>query len=366
MLRIIRALLLVFIAGAVFAQENTPAHRALRRFSRGVNFGNYLEVPRGQNWGMRHDTSDLDHVKKEGFDHVRLPIAWQHYAGPAPEFKLESQIFGQVDALVTNALARGLNMIINIQHFDDFTTDPPAHTQKFYAIWRQIADYYSAQPEGLAFELLNEPKDKATTETMNPIYAEAIGMIRKTNPNRTIFVGPSKWNSLDEIPKLRLPEDNNLIVTVHSYEPFNFSHQGASWTGASVSTTGIRYPGPPEKPLQPDPKALEAKPSLAKWFENYNHQPTINNLSGPKAFVARMENVAVWAKEHNRPIHLGEFGAYEKADRESRVRFYTDVRKTAERLGWGWAVWDWKAGFKYWDKDQAVPGMHDALFGPAS
>ncbi len=363
MLRIIRALLLLCVACAAFAQESTPAQKALKQFSRGVNFGNYLEAPRGQNWGMHYDAHDLDNVKKEGFDHVRLPIAWHHYSGPAPGFKLEPEIFSKVDFFVTNALTRGLNIIVNIHHFDDFTTDPAANTEKFYALWRQIAAHYAAQPNGLAFELLNEPKDKATTETMNPIYAEAIRVIRKTNPNRTIFLGPSRWNSLDEVPKLKLPDDNNLIVTVHSYEPFHFTHQGTTWTGDYVATTGIRYPGPPEKPLAPDPKALKAKASLAKWFEDYNSQPTPNNPSGPKVFVSRMEKVNAWAKEHNSPIHLGEFGAFEKADRDSRVRFYEDVRKTAEGLGWGWAIWDWKAGFKYWDGDKAVVGMHEALFG---
>ena len=35
----------------------------------------------------------------------------------------------------------------------------------------------------------------------------------------------------------------------------------------------------------------------------------------------------------------------------------------------GWAIWDWKAGFRYWDEKagRPEPGMHEALFGsPAS
>ena len=63
---------------------------------------------------------------------------------------------------------------------------------------------------------------------INPIFAGTIEQIRQTNPERTIFVGPGRWNSISELPELRLPDDDdNLIVTVHNYEPFYFTHQGA-------------------------------------------------------------------------------------------------------------------------------------------
>ena len=341
------------------ATTNTPAHVALGHFRKGANFGNYLEAPRTQNWGVTYSERDLDAVKAEGFDHVRLPIRWNDYAGAGPEFKIEQQLFDKVDFMVTNTLARGLSIIVNIHHFDEFTTDPAANTKKFQALWKQIAERYGKYPERLAFELLNEPRDAATTEVMNPIYGETIRIIRESNPKRTIFVGPGKWNSLDEVEKLKLPEnDRNLIVTVHSYEPFLFTHQGASWTAPATATTGIVYPGPPSEPVTPAEGARDKN-----WFERYNKLPTAENPSGPVAFTARMEKAARWSAENNRPIHLGEFGAYEKADRESRIRYYTDMRKTAERLGFGWAIWDWKAGFKYWTGTQPVEGMPGALFG---
>ncbi|HEX7861262.1 MAG TPA: glycoside hydrolase family 5 protein [Verrucomicrobiae bacterium] len=358
-----KAFLLLALLGGQFAAHsattNTPAHAALRLFSKGVNFGNYLEAPRTQNWGAKYSEADLDAVKKEGFDHVRLPIRWNDYAGAGPEFKIEQQLFDKVDFLVTNALSRGLSIIINIHHFDELTTDPKAEAPKFYALWKQIAEHYAKHPNRLAFELLNEPKDAATTEVMNPIYAEAIRVIRQSNPNRTIFVGPGKWNSLDEVEKLKLPEnDRNLVVTVHCYDPFLFTHQGASWTRPSTDTTGIIYPGPPSKPVTPAEGARDKK-----WFERYNTLPTAENPSSPIAFTARMEKVARWGAENGRPIHLGEFGAYEKADRESRIRYYRDMRKTAERLGFGWAIWDWKAGFKYWTGEAPVDGMREGLHG---
>jgi endoglucanase len=358
-----RKLLLILILGAshaCLAASNTSAqaHAALRFFSKGANFGNYLEAPRTQNWGARYSEKDLDAMKAEGFDHVRLPIRWNAYCGPAPEFKIEQGLFEKVDFLVTNSLLRGLSILINIHHFDELTTDPQANAGKFHVLWKQIAEHYAAYPDRLAFELLNEPKDAATTEVMNTIYAEAIRVIRQSNPKRTIFVGPGRWNSLDEVEKLKLPEnDRNLIVTVHSYEPFLFTHQGASWTAPSTATTGIVYPGPPAKPVTPSEGARDKG-----WFERYNLLPREKNPSGPIAFRARMEKVARWAAENNRPIHLGEFGAFEKAERESRARYYSDMRRTAEELGFGWAVWDWKAGFKYWSGDKPVDGMREALF----
>ena len=84
-------------------------------------------------------------------------------------------------------LREGLAVLINIHHFDDFTSNPKEQTPRFLAIWRQIAEHYSKAPAGLALELLNEPKDAATTEVINPIFAEAIRQIRRIDPKRTIF-----------------------------------------------------------------------------------------------------------------------------------------------------------------------------------
>src|SRR3954466_5452470 len=139
---VFRALLSGFLTSVALANTNTPAHFAARGFMRGANCGNYLEVPPGQRWAVPHGTNDLAHMRAEGFDHVRIPVGWHHYMGPGPEFHLSSDIFGKTDLLVTNALAMGLNVLINTHHFDSFTSDPDGHTNQFYAIWRQVAAHY--------------------------------------------------------------------------------------------------------------------------------------------------------------------------------------------------------------------------------
>src|SRR5262249_1374372 len=199
---------------------STPAHRGAKRFLRGANLGTGLEAPPGQDWGAHYTPVDMRHIRAEGFDHARIPIGWHHYTGPGPAFRIKPEFFARVDQLVDAGLKNDLGVMINIHHFDDFTTDPMGLTPKFLAIWVQIAGHYAKAPEGLAFELLNEPKDAATTEVINPIFAEAVRRIRKIDPHRTIFVGPGRWNGVDELNRLRLPDDDqNLIVTVHSYDP---------------------------------------------------------------------------------------------------------------------------------------------------
>ena len=223
----------------------------------------------------------------EGFDHVRIPAGWHHYTGPGPEFRIRREFFGRVDELVHAGLREGIAVLINIHHFDEFTSNPKEQTPRFLAIWRQIAEHYSKAPDGLAFELLNEPKDAATTEIINPIFAEAIRQIRRIDPKRTIFLGPSKWNSISELPKLQLPgDDDNLIVTVHNYEPFYFTHQGANWAGPDTKVTGILFPGPPAKPLSLDP-GLKVNSWVLDWIKAYNTQPTATNPSSPRALPGR-------------------------------------------------------------------------------
>jgi endoglucanase len=347
--------------------RDSAAHQAAKLFMRGANLGNYLEVPRGQSWGVTCSSNEFAIMRAEGFDHVRVPIGWHHYTGATPDLTLSPEIFGKADFVVTNALANKLAVIINIHHFNEFTTDPAAQTDKFVAIWRQVAAHYAKFPNTLAFELINEPKDAATTTVMNPIYARSIMEIRKTNPRRTIFVGPGKWNQVSELKDLVLPPDDNLIVTVHCYDPFYFTHQGATWAGPDPKVTGIQFPGPPAKPLVPDSSLNLRKPVL-DWIERYNALPKEKNPSSPAAFEDKMKQARAWSDYYGRPVHVGEFGAFTRADPESRARFYAEFRRVLDEQKLGWAIWDWSAGFRYWDKknNRPMPGMREALFAQST
>lgn len=347
------------------SSHDTPAYRAAKLFLRGVNLGNYLESPPAHGWGVSIAPSDFALIHGEGFDHLRVPVRWNAYTGPAPDFALSPDIFTRVDYVITNALAAKLAVLVNIHDFDAFTTDPQGQADRFVAIWRQIAAHYAAYTNTVAFELLNEPKDAATTTVINPIFSRAIAEIRKTNPHRTIFVGPGKWNQVSELKNLVLPDDDNIIVTVHCYDPFYFTHQGATWAGPDTKVTGIQFPGPPARPLVPDP-ALKLNTWVVDWINRYNVLPSEQNPSSPLAFSGELKLAREWSDYYGRPMYVGEFGCFTRAEPDSRVRFYEAFRRACEQNQLGWAMWDWSAGFRYWDRkaNQPVKGMREALFKP--
>ena len=103
---------------------------------------------------------------------------------------------------------------------------------------------------------------------------------------------------------------------------------------------------------------------MLDWIKKYNTLPAAKNPSGPVAFTGKLKYVHDWSEYYGRPVHIGEFGAFTKGDPQSRANFYSAFRRTAENLQLGWCIWDWSAGFRYWDKKEqrAMPGMHAALF----
>ena len=352
-----------FVEKPRLPSSGTPAHASMAHFMRGVNLGNCLEAPPGEDWGAHYTAADFDAIAAQGFDHVRIPAAWHYHTGAGPAYTISNAFFAQVDTLVTNALSRGLHVIVNIHHFNDFTENPSARTNMFYALWEQIAGHYHSTPDMLAFELLNEPMGNATTEVMNPIHAEAIARIRAVSPDRLIFIGPGNYNSIAELDNLVLPPaDSNVVVTVHDYSPFYFTHQGTPWTHPACATTNIVYPGPPPAPVPPHPDTAGDQ-GVAAWLDRYNRLETALNPCSREAWRDSLAYVRAWSDHYGRPVHVGEWGAYRHMDAASRRRFHTEKRVDLDAHHLPWALWDWKSGFRYWDPDAGAPmeGLRDAI-----
>jgi endoglucanase len=281
------SLLLVALTCNSVASAADDIFTANKALGRGVNFGNALEAPRGQSWGITIKDEYFSIIKKAGFDHIRLPVKWNDYAAKSAPFAIEPTFFKQIDHLLDIAEKAGLRVVLNIHHYDELDKDPAGHTERFVALWKQIASRYKDRPATLYFELNNEPHDKLKENEWNAILVKGLAAVRETNPIRPVIIGPPYYNGIWALPKLKLPADKNIIVTVHCYNPFEFTHQGATWT---------------------DPKVRNIKDKT--WTG------TEKELA---AMRKELDQAAKWGKANNRPIYLGEFGAYQNAPMASRV-----------------------------------------------
>lgn len=345
--------------------EKTPAHSIALAYKRGVNLPGILENPPQnlQNITLLH--TDFVFMKSEGFDHIKLPVAWHYYVGGAPDYLLDKKVFDKVETIITNAFLNDLNVIISWGKFDEFYINPSGAAQKFYAIWKQISQFYNLYPTNLAFELLADVPENISTETLNPIYLEAIKIIRFLNPERAVFLCPGKNGSIDELGKFNFPiDEDNVIIGINFYEPLPFTHQGLNAGRYNLSQIkGIMFPGPPQKPIDIS-KYSALDDQLKQWIMNYNQLPLEINPCGITAARAKVGVAKQWSDYYGRPVYIRAFGATVNADELSRAEYYEEMRKMFDEFGIGWAIDGWNTGFKYWDsaRNQPLNGLRKALF----
>lgn len=196
-----------------------------RRLGRGISFGNALGAAGGPEFQLRDHYFDV--VRTAGFNTVRLPVRWSAHAGQSPPYRISPAFFGKVDWAVSQALRRDLNVVLNVHHHHELNDAPHGHRARFLALWSQIAAHYAGWPRQVYFELFNEPRGAMTPQVWNEVLPAALAAVRGHDCDRIVIVGPAWMNDIGALPQLALPADDRLAVTIHYYEPFEFTHQGA-------------------------------------------------------------------------------------------------------------------------------------------
>lgn len=289
-----------------------------RSLGRGINMGNMLEAPREGDWGVKLQPDYADKVAGI-FTTVRIPVRWSNHASPGADATIDEAFAKRVDEVVDMFLARGMYVILDLHHYsqiygdpqlpNEFKVDPSVVDQRLVNMWKQIAARYRNRPPKLMFELLNEPHGRLNGDAWNRLAAQTLAAVRATNPTRTVFIGPGEWNSITELPKLRLPADRNIIVMVHNYDPFAFTHQGVD------------------------------------FMPQYPVGPTCCDAKQRRQIADALDAARRWSDNSGYPVYLGEWGSHDKADMRSREAYTRIVRDEAERRGIGWAYWEFASSF---------------------
>jgi endoglucanase len=340
------------------------APAAAKYFKKGINLGNRLEAPNEGDWGGTVLATDFPFIAKRGFDHVRIPIRFSGHALDSAPYTINAAFFTRVDTVLDQAAQANLAVVLDLHAYDDLAANVSAHQDRFLSLWTQIATHYRDRPDTVAFELLNEPYGQLDT-TWNDLSTAAIRAVRATNPRRLLVVDAVYWADPSRLSVLTLPNDANVLVAVHVYEPKLFTFQGKSWMGPEFMTTGVLFPGPASTPITPVAAATATAWTKA-WFDRYNSLPAATNPSGPATITAQMAYITNYRNSSGRSVYNGEWGPQDGGAMDSRVRLVTLVRQECEKASVGWAIWEDPKNMKLFDStaNTWVTPIVDALLPP--
>lgn len=346
-------ILLLLCAGA--AAQSTP-HRRAAKLGIGMNLS-YLD-----NWWLgtkEKKYADFakasDAAKREamfrdiagaGFRTVRVPINFGAWATLKPPFKWENEAsLEHADRFVKWALDHGLNVIVDLHHVEfDGSLEGAATTERLVWLWREIATRYkNNDPERVFFELRNEPHD-IKPEVWRDQAEQIMTTVRNVAPDHTLVVGFHDWNSRKAMIESKPFADRNIIYTFHYYDPFVFTHQGATW-----SSKGL--PELQNVPFPANGREIPV-PATAKgtWVES--QIKSFGADSAPHKMYADLKEAKDWSVRNNVPIFLGEFGSFGKYPAmEDRCRHAKTIYTALGKLDIPNAWWEWDGGFNMFEKD---------------
>lgn len=265
-----------------------------------VNMGNHLEPPNEGEWGRAIADDDFKIIKAAGFDSVRIPVRWSSHAQTSAPYTIDPAFMTRVKHVVALAEAEGLGIILNMHHYDELYPNPEGHAVRFAALWKQVATEFRQAGPKVWFELLNEPTGKLTHANLLAILNPALAQVRATNPTRPVIIGGENWSGVPSLATLPLPDDPYVVPTFHTYDPFNFTHQGATWANPT--------------------------PALGRTFGSAADYAELNsNLQKVTDYMARTGRVPF----------IGEYGAIDhpQVPLSQRIDYYRTVSSAYASIG---------------------------------
>jgi len=311
--------------------------------SRLITLSKGLNLEHWQRHGLadgHYTETTLQEYKNLGLTYTRLPVVLSAFLNDNNPSTLKTDSLAALDAIIQMHVKTGLGIILSpFNHPYELYSDPTV-LAKFVDLFKAFAAHVSStDPEKVFLEVMNEPFAE-TPQSWNNVQLELVPAIRSSAPNHTIIassnlrVTASDWNNIRALPMTHIVEDKNVLYNFHFYDPFVFTHQGATWGWRALQfMKNIPYPSTPAAvaPLLDAIQDAEAKSAV----ENYGKE----NWNRAK-FVRILSTVAAWAKSNGVSVLCNEFGAIPwTVPRDSRLRYLRDVREVLESYGIGWGLW---------------------------
>jgi endoglucanase len=353
-------LTIVFIIVQVTIAKSDPIHQLNQNsaFKRAQTLDNGVSISwLEQTWAKNIFTDnepsvkDLELLKTLGFKSIRLPVAFVFFE--SKHISLE-KVLSKLDGVVKLCNSLGLKVIIDYHYGEIKNDNYLTETPKVIALWKVLAERYSNESaDDLFFELYNEPPHMDPSIWKDAIY-NIVTALRKVDKKHTFIIGASNYNSIYELSRTEPLSDQNIIYTVHFYEPFLFTHQGAAWVGDQVATVGVGFPYNAKNFPQMSPK------TKGTWGEtNYYQYRTDGN---ERSLFDKLSLIKKWADKHNVPLICTEYGVYNKyTDLDSRCRYIKAMRQTLKKLNIPGVLWEYNSNFSIFSGTPSLQTLPDRM-----
>ncbi|MEO7177186.1 MAG: cellulase family glycosylhydrolase [Saprospiraceae bacterium] len=307
------------------------------------------QVYRGVNINAVHfatmSSGALTMLNASGADVIRLSFGYSPLVNKTPPYAYNAASFNYLNNALNYCEAHSIKVIIDphttpgtasnytMNPTDPFWIDPTYH-QYLYRLWDTLSTIVRNRGDVIyGLDLMNEPSlPCCDLQLWNNMADSLTTIIRANGDNHPIIVEPFSYingigqyiTRLNAMPELVLPDDDNLIVSPHFYNPQGFSHQGVD--GRSV---GQPYPG------------------------------VVNGIYYDSlVLVNRMQPIVDFQNSHaGIRVLLGEFSASRAGGDDSNV-YIDDLIGTFEAHGWDWAYHEFR-GAAVWDAEMPL-GNNDA------
>lgn len=351
--------------------------KAMKYLDKGVNFTNWLEEADGKFTGeFEFGESDVKLLGESGFKALRLPIDLDLYVDNRAEFladttgnvelQMNDSIFMVLDSFANWTERYGMSFTIDYHEYDNSYNATSATDAQYLSmmanVWKSVAAHFASNPrEDIFFELLNEPdmtNGKVKTEVWTVAAQGMIDSIRTVDKTHTIIFGDAQWYSMKLLADRTPFADDNIVYAIHTYEPFIFTHQGASWSyTATIKNLPFPYDKETWSVYSSDYGVNASTSSTAKsGVKNYYK-------TGSKGYIlSQVLPAKKWAAEHQVPIIINEFGAYRlKSDAQSVLNYLTVMREISDTLQIPLTHWGYTGGFSVVEDGKVIDGVAEAL-----
>jgi len=175
--------------------------------------------------------SDIQAIKAEGFNSIRIPLHWRFLWTPANE--IDEAHWKLLDQVIAWCEAEKLYVILDLHsapggqtgtNIDDSEQDLPelftkkANQDLTVRLWEQLATHYKDKEIIACYDLLNEPLPPFFSKhnsKLPPFYQRLIKAIRAIDPDHMISLEGTHWATDWAI--FDQPWDNNVLYQFHKY-----------------------------------------------------------------------------------------------------------------------------------------------------